>query len=164
MSEGASKINVDVDALVKMARAVSPGDTITYAQMDECLGRPVQPRLYIWLQARERLAKDGILFDNVRNEGYRRLKTAEIPGVGDGARKKIRRVARKASRDMTEAVKRANDVPHDVQKAISAQISSLKLHEHLSSSAVQKKVEETVESDPLPLAKTMESLRQHLTG
>lgn len=165
MSEPASRMNVDVDALAKLARAVSPGQTLTHEAMSQCVGRPIQPRLYIWLSARERLAKEGILFDSVRKEGYRRLKTEELPGVGQHARKRIRRLSSRAARNMSEAARRTNDMPHDLQKSVNAEISSLKLHEHLASAAAQKHVEEDATPEQvMPLAKTMESLRRHLVG
>lgn len=160
-----TKLSADVRALVELARGASPGNTVTYEAMSEAIGRNIQAKLYIWLQAQEYLAKhEGILFANVRSVGYQRLTTEELPDVGVRARTRIRRISRRSARDLTEASRRANDMPHDVQKKVSAEISTLKLTEHIASNRAQKKVEEDTEEQVMPLAKTMESLRQHLVG
>lgn len=160
-----TKLSADVRVLIELAQTISPGEMLTYRAMTEAIGRNIQSKLYIWLQAQDRLAKDsGILFANVRNVGYQRIKTEHLPDVGTRARTRIRRISRRTSRDLSEAARRANDMPPDLQKRVSAEISTLNLQAHIAGNGAQKEVEENTDNQVLPLGKTMEALRRHLVG
>lgn len=108
-----------VEAIVDALSALSPGQTITYAELSRAMGTEVTSQSYVVQRARKKAEQQtGAIFDNVMGQGYQRLPTHEIPGVGKRANAHIRKTARNTRRRL-ESV-RANDMSTGEIAAIAA--------------------------------------------
>lgn len=107
----------DVDAIAKLLNEAPIGETVTYATMNDTIGRNIQKCYHIFQAARKRVEQEaGSLFEVVRNTGAKKLETAALPNVGNAGLRKVRR----ASRRMHERL--GYPKPNDIDPAVNAKI------------------------------------------
>jgi hypothetical protein len=136
-----SENTADVERLVERLRAASIGETIPFADLDSVIGRSVQKRRYLLVRAMDRLnAETGAVFESVFGEGYRRVEIEKVPNVGLYARKRIRRIARRGVKRMSNAMAKANDLPSPVALSINREIAVLGVIQSLSRDSMAGKV------------------------
>lgn len=160
MLQATAENSVDVAALVNLLRGVPIGATISYAEIERALGRPILPRRYLLHRATDILNKEaGAVFGNVRGVGYKRLEIDDVPGIGATARRAISKKAARASKYMSRAISRANDVPAHVALETNRELSVLGLIRSAASAKVSKEVAKGVTPEsPMPIAKVAERL------
>jgi hypothetical protein len=112
-----------VRVLADVLKACPIGGRATYSQLTAAIGMPVQERFYLVQRAISLAnAETGAIFVNVRLVGYERLPGDAVPSVGRHARHKIRRVAIRGEKTMTNTLVRANDISNEARlKAYSEQ-------------------------------------------
>jgi len=87
--------------LYQTLKQTEPGKDITYAALSRVVGYPVtgaDGHLQSALHAC--LSRDGMVFDNIRGEGYRRLTDAQIVASSSRDAEIIRRRARRAAKKL----------------------------------------------------------------
>ena len=150
----------DVEALTAALAACPIGGTVTLAALSAAIGRDIQPVRYLIYTAMKVTQGDtGAVFETVRKVGYRRLPIEEIPKVGQTARSRIRRVARRSVAAMSDALTHANDVPPATRQRIYQEQSQIGLLQHIAG----RKIREPLDA-PLPIARAAEVLMRHLNG
>lgn len=159
-----TEISPDVAALVEALQAVSPGATITYAELSKVIGRDVRDVRYIVHSAQRIVARDhGAVFGNERKIGYTRLTTDQLPHVGSTARSRVRRSARKASRLIRYGSDRANIIEPEMQRRLNAELSSLALIEHVATDKAAAPVP-AHDTRPEPVAVTARRLFKEIAA
>lgn len=82
--------------LVGALLGVPIGETLSHDQITEIIGKKTTSPDAIKYQAINIAVKDhGVVFENVRGEGYRRIEASEVHRVGVAARRSIRGYARR---------------------------------------------------------------------
>lgn len=132
-----TEISPDVAALVEALSAVTPGQTITYADLSKTIGRDIQAFRWLVLGAQKIAARDhGAVFANEHRVGYRRLLADELHTVGHTARSAVRRKVRKAGKMIRYGASRANDVSAEAGRKMNAELSALALLEYAAKDTV----------------------------
>ena len=122
-----------VTILASALRAVPVGEIATYADLAALIGcvdlRESEHR-YKLLHAVKRVEAEGVLFANVRGEGYQRLSSDRLHEHG---RKANAAISRRAVKALTRAVQITNDLSPSDMAATARELSILGLHKHISS-------------------------------
>lgn len=99
----------DIHVLEKLLEALPIDGVLTYQQMEDAIGRPIQAHRFLLLRARENVEeRAGALFETVRQVGMKRLQAADMPDVGLSSLRKIKRSARRGMERLSNV--RANDL------------------------------------------------------
>ena len=164
MFTSTSENAADVSRLVERLRAVSIGETISFAQLDTAIGRSVQKRRYLLMRAMDRLsAETGAVFESVFGVGYRRSPVEHIPAVGVRARGRIRRIAKRGAKRLSNAAARANDMPSPIALEINRELAVLGMIQSMSRDNTAKKATvDTTDTSPAPLAVVAQRLIEAL--
>jgi len=150
----ATEQHPDTLRLIDTLRAVPISGTITLSELTRAIGRDIrQCRHLLYSAIKHTEAQDGAVYLCVRGKGYRRVPAEEIVKVGQTARGRIRRTARRGLKTMAAGFAGANDMPNDVKLRILAEQSSLSLLEHISRERSLPKLPET-ETRPLTITDT----------
>lgn len=154
----AKDIHEDTIKIAEVLYTCPIGGLITFEQMSTAIGKDVRGFRNRMYSAIEASARDrGILFKNVRGEGYLRLETSEISKVGATARSRIRNVARRGRKAIASGLKFGNGIaPKDLVRALSEQ-SALSLIEHLSKDRKLPKIKEDA-TKPMQPAQVMRQM------
>lgn len=154
--------NPDTTTLAAMFTAASIGETVTYARMSEAVGADIRSRFWL-AQAALKIAnaEAGALFTTVRSVGYLRIPAQDAAKVGITARGRVRRIARRASVSMTNAVQHANDMPPENRARVMAEVGALSLLAHVSKDRAVKAAA-TDDAAPQPVAKTLAALMKDI--
>jgi len=142
------KLHIDTQLLIEKLRELNYGDSITYRQLSELIGRNVQTEAaHILTSAIHYLAREeAVFFNKVRSTGVQRVtesdRSREIPLRG---RKRIRNEARRMAREL-------NYVPPDKlsreeQKERNANIALSSTLNHLAKEKEVQKVHEAAPDD-----------------
>lgn len=93
----------DVQLLVERLQKVGVGETATYRELSQLVGRDVRIHRHLIDSARRILLRDhNLVFRSVVNEGYKRLDDAEVVDtVTTDRKKRIRRQAKYAVRELS---------------------------------------------------------------
>ena len=156
-----AKVKKTVDVLVEAFKALSNGETVTYDILSKLCGEQISSQSYVLQRAlRKAEEQTGALFENVMGEGYQRLPSAEIPGVGKRANTRIRKHARK-TRKRLETV-RANDLSAADFAAVAAYRSHFGMIEGLARENTVKALEKAADTaafvEPKQVASRMAAL------
>jgi hypothetical protein len=159
-----SEYEADIVALAERLRAIPVGEVVSYAELDDVIGRSVRGHRYLLASARERVEReDGVIFQSVFNTGVKRLPVEAYATVGQQSRKTIRRKARHASKRMQNGLERANEAPAEVVRAVSREQSVLGLIQFAArDSTLKKMLDDEPLSAPTPLAKAAKDLMKAL--
>lgn len=124
----------DLKALTDTLASVPIGGTISYAELSEAIGRDARKCRYLLLKAMNDLNKEqGAAFAAVRGMGYRRVGVDKAAQFGETRRASFRRVSRRTMKQMQNMVAKTNDVPADVHRKVSQELSALGIIELVSS-------------------------------
>jgi len=95
--------SIDVKLLVDRLQKTTEGDTVTYDELSELIGRNIQVNRHLLQSARKSLRRnEGILFDCIHSTGLRRMNNSDIVcKVTTQPFKRIRSTIRNAGKDMT---------------------------------------------------------------
>lgn len=150
----AKDIHADTRIIADALNQLPRGELITTTAISDLIGRDI--RLTVWhLYAAIRIVEreTGAVFGCERGKGYRRLKADELVKIGQTARSRIRRTARKGSRSLAAGVMGINDLSPATTRKVLAEQSSLGLLEHLARDRNLPNISES-ETRPLPVAVT----------
>lgn len=163
MPTNSFEISPDVRALVDYLVDIPFGGTATYENLSGVIGREIRSVRHILDSARRIAQREcGAVFGVVMRVGIQRIKTEQIPHVGNTARRKIRRYAKRASKTITAAMAKANDVSNEVRLKANRELSILGLVEE---TAKDRHMNSTTPANekPLPVAVTARQLLENLT-
>ena len=165
MLKTTSENTADVARLVERLTAASIGEVLTFGELDAVIGRSVQNRRYLLVRAMDRVnVETGAVFESVFGVGYRRMEIDRVPNVGVHARKRMRGIARRGSRRLTNAAQRANDLPSPVALQINRELAVLGLLQSLARDSTAAKASVDASStSPAPQAVVARKLLEALS-
>lgn len=152
--------SIDVQMIYDRLHKANTGDTVSYADLTELIGRDVQDRArYILLRALDLLRRDhNYVFGTVRRVGVKRLADGEIVGSAASDVASIRRKARKAASKLTcvadyDALTPDERIRHNATVSLFGAIATMTKRPEM------KRLETAVEATgrTLPLARTLEA-------
>ncbi|MDQ0510911.1 hypothetical protein [Ancylobacter amanitiformis] len=118
------------------------GGTVTYAKIHEITGLDAQSARPFIYGAMQRANKErGLLFENERDVGYRRIEQEHAPGLGLKARQSIGRKARRTAVALTRFTLNSNGLEPEVAKKVNREIALAGLIEYSASSKGMRAVE-----------------------
>lgn len=153
------EMSIDTRVVYDRLKAAAVGEVVSFNALSEALGRKVEGDCSNVQSALRRLINiDGVVFDNVRGTGYKRLNDIEIVGTAEREREALRRQAKKAVRRLT-CVQHFDALPNDIKIKHNAAVSGFGAIAAMMTPGSMKKLEASVEkaSQQLPLAKTLEA-------
>ena len=157
-TEKAPEIQKIIDLLV----AAEIGGIVTLAAMSEAIGRDITLcRGYLYTAIRCVQRDNGIVFSCQRRIGYRRLPAAEMKTIGQVARAKIRRTARRGAQTIHAGIWGANDLSDSDRAKLAVEQSTLAMLEHVARERNLPKADPT-ETKPKPLAETARAFLAHI--
>lgn len=156
--------SADVARLVERLREAPIGETVSFAELDKAIGRPIRSRRYLLVRAMDRLnAETGAVFESVFGIGYRRMPIDRMATVGGRARRRIKHIARRSSKRLSNAIGRANDLPGPVALSINREIAVLGVLQVLARDGMAAKVAaDATETSPAPVALVAQRLVEAL--
>lgn len=156
----AEKVRLVAEHLV----ALAPEQIMTYAELNRLVG---PGSTYVLSRARSVANKEtGALFAPVYRVGIKRLQSDQAPAVGLSGMHRIRGLASRTSRQLVNAVTRANDMSNEAVIASYAQLTTLGLIQNMAHHrAVTAKVSEIYATHngntEAAVAASMELMRAH---
>lgn len=143
-----------IEALTEALTSLSPGQTISYAILSKLAGEKIGSQSYV-LQRALRKAEEltGAIFDNVMGQGYQRLPTHEVPGLGKRANSRIRKHARRTRKRLENI--RANDLTPKEIASIAAYRSHFGMIEGLARESTVQALEKTIDQQTFVPAKQL---------
>jgi len=158
MTKSIPEMAVETRLLYQRLAKMQIGDTMSYAALNELIGRDVRQEGRGNLRtATHACLNDGIVIATVRREGVKRLADVEFVGVGEKALDSTRRKARHAIRTMMTAD--LNSIPSDKRTRHAAVQSALGVVSMFSKEQTVAKIESKSDGAELPLAKTLEMFK-----
>lgn len=152
-------ISFDTKAIFERLMASSVGDTITYEELNEILGRDVRNGARSVLASARRMAiNNGVAFGTVEKVGVKRLNDVEIVNSCESEYASIRRRSGRAMKRLT-CVRNYSALPAQSKIQHDKGASFLGLLRHLAAPAQLKKLEAKVTLGQLPLQKTLEAFK-----
>lgn len=152
-----------MDSLIayELLEQANIGDVVSYSNFKTALGIEVDGSSPHIQYAIKRLLKEGILFENIRGVGYKRLNDHEIVQTAARERGMLRRQAEKSVRRLT-CVRDFDALPNDAKIQHNAAVSAFGAIASMISSNGIKKLENTVrtQGQKLSLSKTLEAFRE----
>lgn len=147
-------LHADTLRIIDRLKSVPRGGEITLAAISQTIGRDIANCRHLMYSAfRHVEAESGAVFASVRGVGYRRMQPDEIVKIGQTARSRIRRTARRGIKTMSAGVAGANDLSDADKRKVLAEQSSLGLLEHIARERSLPTVP-TTDTRPLPVAET----------
>ena len=146
------QLSPETRTLVDALKGVSIGAEVSYRALSDAIGRDVTGPGRGSLNSARRIAirDHGAAFMVVRSQGLRRVPPEEAAQIGAGARRKVRRTAYRALRDMRCLVEASNGLSPEAQRKVSAEVSALGLLREISTDRQTEKME--TEGKPMPAA------------
>ena len=153
------QMSIDTRQLYERLKQASVGETVTYQELSEIVGRDVRGRAYSnLLSARRRcMRQDAIVFGTVQKVGLQRLDDGGVVGTAEGAMSRIRRQARRAGITLS-CVRDFDALPIEAQTKHNAAMSLLAVVSRITQNSAMKQLEKHVgeTKKELPLTKTLE--------
>lgn len=157
--------SADTTAVVERLRECRVGGLVTWDDLSRCLGRDAKRCRHVLASAiRIVRREDGAHFESERGLGYRRVPAQDAHLIGNAARTKIRRTARRSRQHITQVIARTNDLPDDAARLANREVSALGLMEHLSRDSAQPEKEECKAQNPEPVGITAKLMLGRLVG
>lgn len=141
--------SADAKTLADLMRGVAIGDVLTYQTMSEAIGRDVLDDRGVMYTARGIVQReDRMVFDSVHKHGIKRLADIEIVSLGDRARSRVRKIARRAAQAIVcvnyDEMPREAQVKHNtalsmlgVMQELTTDKSFTKLQKHVSTAGTE---------------------------
>lgn len=135
---------------------VNPGQRITYGQLSELMGKKITGGYPHLQHALKTLEREGVIFANVRGEGYERLDDVGIVDTFEMERLHIRRKATRVMNRLT-SVRDFNSLPNEKKVAHNAAVSGLSAISSMLHPRKMRNLEQAVEKAQhhLSLTKTL---------
>ena len=158
------ELSQDTKFIYQRLQAAAPGETVTYSELADLVGRPCHPGAsgYGALFSARKIAErdDKIVFGAVRKIGLKRLTDEEIVGSGIAAVASIRRTAKRGAKRVACADYAKLDRDSQVQH--NAHLSVLGALYQATKPSALRRVETQVQTaqEQLPLAKTLEAFKK----
>lgn len=119
------ELQIELEKVMGALRELGPDEILTYDELTHVLGYHPREKPWVLLRAKQRVEKeDGIRFASVRSVGPKRLATEDLPGIGQFARQRIGRIAKKDANRLTD-LRGYNDIDRKTQTRIDAERSLL---------------------------------------
>lgn len=158
------ELSVDTQTLERILWDVPVGDTIGYDKLTAAIGRNVQGKArHILDSAVRRCLNDKeMVFGAVHGVGLKRLTDVGILSVGEQGRTALFRKSGRVIRKLAAANYTA--LNHSEQTQYNTLVSQFGVLRHMTSTAVQKKLETRIEQaqSKLPVAKMLDEMRATL--
>lgn len=150
--------SIDSRITYELLEKAEIGDVVSYVDFKEALGTEVGGGCSHIQYAVKRLLKEGVVFENIRGVGYRRLDDIEIVGTIERDRGVLQRQAKKSIRRLT-CVNDFDALPNDVKIKHNAAVSVFGAIASMASHKGMKQVEATVQplGQKLSLARTLKA-------
>jgi len=146
--------SVDTQALIKALEVAQVGQTIEYDALSKVIGRDVRKvRGLLYTAFRNLMREKDIVFAPVRGVGVKRLAPEEIVELGIFGVRHIRRTARRTIRKISCAQLSTLSEPKKVE--LFTHSSLLGAVSVMSSGQSIKKLAAAIQTEALPLAKTL---------
>lgn len=161
MTRPSFEMSIDTRLVYEALKKAAIGEVVSLSAISQELGRKVGGEDSSIQSAIRRLLKtDGIVFENVRGVGYKRLRDEEIVNSSERDREGLRRKARKIVKKLT-CVQDFDALPNELKVKHNAAVSGFGAIAAILTPGSMKKLEAHVEraSQQLPLAKTLEAFR-----
>lgn len=154
------EISIDTRMLYDRLKTAVVGEVVSFAQMTELLGRPIEGSTSNLQSALHKLEGEGIAFANVRGSGYQRMNDTEVVHTAEDAREGIKRKAKRAVKRLT-CVQNFDGLPNELKIKHNAAISGFGAIASIMSPGRMKSLEDQVAKigQQLPLAKTLEAFK-----
>lgn len=154
------ELSVDTRIVRDRLAKAAIGETVTYTELSDALGRKVGGGSPHIQSAVRSLETDGVIFGNIRGVGYQRLADAQIVDTVEHERKGLRRRARRIVHRLT-SIGDFDGLPNASKIKHNAAVSAFGAIAAMLSPGKMKTLETTVESAQakLPLAKTLEAFK-----
>ena len=155
------EISVETRLLYQALVKIKPGEDIAYTTLTEAVGYKVEGgNSHLQSAINQCFRNDGIVFDNIRGVGYRRLTDSEIVDAATRDTDAIRRKSRKAAKRLAsvskfEALPPEKRIEHNARLSLFAAITSMSKQ----SSVDEIKSDVAAFGNQLPFAKTLEAFR-----
>lgn len=158
------ELSPDTRAIADRLSTVPHGATIGLGDLSAVIGRDIRQCRHLLYAAYAVVRREtGAIFGSVRNVGYQRLSIDQVPAIGSTARKRVRRTARRASRDINASLAKANDVSNAVRLKANAELSMLGLVEHMARDSAVKPSED-MNIAPQPVAVAARAFLERIGG
>ena len=129
----ATDLHADTLALISVLQSAPHGEVIPLARFSTAIGRDIRQCRHLLYSAIRVMERDHCaVFASVRGEGYRRMASDEIVKIGQTARSRIRRTARRGSKSIAAGMAGANDLSNEARIKLLAEQSALGVLEHLA--------------------------------
>jgi len=153
-------MSIDTRAVYDRMKEAVVGEVVSFKTLSEVLGRKVEGDEASIQSAIRKLIGEGVLFENVRKTGYKRLSDTEVVGIADREREGLRKKAKRAVRKLA-CVREFDRLPNELKIKHNAAMSGFGAIAAMMSAGRMKRLEERVEvaQQQLPLAKTLEVFR-----
>lgn len=132
------ELELEIEIMRKLLAELSIGSTLSYAAIDEHLGRPYNR--FALMAARRRYEEaSGMRLATVFNVGVKKLSAEEVAGIGPASRVRIGRTAARQAKRLVGLT--YNDMPPEVQTKINIDRSLLGAISALSKGEAAQKLE-----------------------
>jgi hypothetical protein len=160
-----TELSADTRTIADLLLACPIGETVRFDAMSDAIGRDVRKHRHIIATARRVAEREaGAVFVSIHKVGYKRLNAeGAVTVVAPAARTHIARSAKRASRAINAAVRRANDVPMDLRRRAVYELGVLGLIEHAARERV-KTLPAEAPTHPEPVALVAKRFLARMTG
>tara|TARA_R110000868_G_scaffold134251_1_gene346161 strand:- start:153 stop:644 length:492 start_codon:yes stop_codon:yes gene_type:complete len=156
----ATDLHADTRRIIDLLASEPRGNTITLGAISKSIGRDIGRCRHLLYSAIRVIERDnGLVFSCIRGKGYKVMPSEDISRVGQTARARIRRTARRSIRTLEAGLAGANDISNEAKKKVLAEQSALALVEHLTREKNLPVMPES-ETRPLPAATTAKAFLQ----
>jgi alkylated DNA nucleotide flippase Atl1 len=154
------EMSIETRTIRDLFKDAEVGEIVTYADLATALGREVNGANPNVQSAINSLIGEGILLENVRGIGYKRLADTEVVGTAEHARKGMKRKASKQVKKLA-CVQDFDAMPNEAKVKHNAAVSIFGAIGAMLGINRYKRVEAAVEKTAaqLPLAKTLEAFK-----
>lgn len=152
------EMNIDTRVMYEHMKNRMIGETVTFRELGELIGRRVWGGTANLQSALRRLENEGLAFANVRGVGYQRMNDVEVVNTAETAREHLRRKAKRACKRLA-CVREFDKLENDMKIKHNAAMSGFGAIASILAPGRMKSLEEKVASvqAQLPLAKTLEA-------
>jgi hypothetical protein len=165
--DGKYNYYADIYVIRDLFSKVEIGETITFAQIEEVMKKPVDGSVYAAIHQAKILleSEDRMVFGNVRSVGYKRLTDSEIIESFELDRRRLRRRAQRAARRLTNindyaSLSNVQKITHQAGLGVLAAISRVAMPRTVED--VKKSVatlEAPTKSTHAPIGKILDIMR-----
>ena len=152
------ELQIEIEKVMTALTELGPDEILTYDELTHLLGYHPREKPWVVLRAKQRVEKEqGVRFASVRGVGPKRLSTEALPGIGQFARQRIGRIAKKDANRLID-LRAYNDIDKKTQSRIDAERSLLGAISAVSSTQGQS-VAPLTRTGPVVAARIFDHIR-----